>query len=247
MNVKIWFVEFERPKEFKARLAEKRWLNGAESFMKLHFELVEPKRLKFEAGQYLSLDVGGGRRRAYSIASQPEEEHKVELVAEIHSGGVASGKFVEMEPGDEVEFLAPLGRFVVKEDEKEERKFLFVGTGSGIVPLKTMIVDLLEKKGEKRPVRLHWGMRYEKDLFWLELFEELLFEYENFEFDLVLSRPPKGWELCEGHVQDCIGRDLGDLSEWEGYVCGNRGMVSELGEFLSEQGMREERIYFEKF
>ena len=112
-----------------------------------------------------------------------------------------------------------------------------------------MINDLLINKHEARQMRLHWGMRNVSDLFWVDNFGRLMEDYPNFVFDLVLSKPVEGWELCSGHVQDCLMRDFpnGQLSNWEAYVCGKTELVIDIANKLEELKMKKENIFHEKF
>lgn len=97
-------------------------------------------------------------------------------------------------------------------------------------------------------MRLHWGMRSEDDLFLVDNLERLSGEYSNFVFDVVLSKPSDDWDLCTGHVQDCLSRDftLG-LADWSGYVCGNPEIVLDITNTLVNLGMKPDNIYHEKF
>lgn len=243
----MFWMEKNRPQQYKARLAEKYYLNEGERFMYLHFELVDPSSIQFYAGQYLNIKVADDqRRRAFSLVSTPDVHHGVSIVAEILPDGKASAMFANMQPGVEVEILAPLGKFMVNEVNPGE-KLLFVATGSGIAPLYSMINDQLRNKGDTRPIRLHWGLRKEEDIFWLDNLMRLQSEYDNFVFDLVLSKPLDGWELCWGHVQDCIRRDLSDLVGWEAYVSGNKPMIEETRELLLSRGLKEDQFYREQF
>jgi NAD(P)H-flavin reductase len=123
-----------------------------------------------------------------------------------------------------------------------------VATGSGIVPIYSMINDLLINQHETRQIRLHWGLRDEANMFWFDNFERLMGEYPNFVFDPVLSRPGEEWSLCSGHVQDCLKRDFAlGIDGWSGYVCGSPTMVEEVSQVLSELGMDAADIHHEKF
>ena len=112
-----------------------------------------------------------------------------------------------------------------------------------------MINDLLLNKRETRQIRLHWGLKNEANMFWFDNFERLMESYPNFVFDPVLSQPGEDWDLCSGHVQDCLKRDFGSagLKGWEGYVCGNPTMVEEVSVLLPQLGMDSTLIYREKF
>lgn len=237
----------------KARLSDRYYLSDNERFLLLKFELVEPNEIIFEAGQYVSLKISDkGDRRSYSIASTPDNKHGISLLAEIVPDGKGSNYLKSLVPGDSVEILGPMGRFVVTPPAgsgDDMSKLLFVATGSGIVPIWSMINDLLINKKMLTPVRLHWGMKSEEDLFWIDNLERLSEAHPNFVYDVVLSRGSNNWELCRGHVQECLARDFGngELSEWSGYVCGAKEIVLEICSKLEELSMPKEVIYHEKF
>lgn len=247
-------MEFAKPQKYRVKLSEKYFLTENKHFLLLKFELMKPNRLQFVAGQYMSFALSeGGMRRSYSIASTPDITHGFSIVAEMVEHGKGSEFLKSLDVGQEIEVLGPLGRFVVTESSQE--KILFVATGSGIVPIYSMINDLLINKHETRQVRLHWGMRSEAELFYIDNFERLMEAHPNFVFDPVLSRPSSNWSLCSGHVQDCLKRDfpsassgqVGGLVDWRGYVCGNPTMVEQVISLLAELGMHSEHIYHEKF
>lgn len=251
-------MEFSKPQKYKVRLSDKYLLGESGRYLYAKFELFEPNRLDFHAGQYVSLLVGkDGVRRSYSIATTPDVEHGFGLLVELIPGGRGSEFLQQLEIGVEAEILAPLGRFVVDNEQYSSdpvlqypSKLLFVATGSGIVPIWSMIHDQLINQKNTSSIRLHWGMRSEADLFWLDHLERLSEAYPYFVYDIVLSRPGNNWELCSGHVQDCLNRDFGSkeaLKGWKAYVCGNPNMVIETGEVLLSLGMEQSNITHEKF
>lgn len=239
-------MEFVKPKIFRARLSEKYYLGEGDKYLFEKFELVSPNEIEFLAGQYVSIKVNEqGERRSYSILNTPDVDHAVSLVADLAPGGIGSSYLRDLEMGEEVELLGPMGDFVVNDTRAD--RLLFVATGSGITALYPMILDLLINKRETCPMRLHWGLRYERDIFWLDNFERLMEEHSNFVFDLVLSRPTPKWSLCSGYVQDCLKRDFREISEWEAYICGGKEMVAQVTKLLKEKGMNEAMIHSERF
>jgi NAD(P)H-flavin reductase len=241
-------MEFAKPEQFKVRVSDTYFVSENEEFLYIKFELVSPDCITFESGQYVSIRVNElGERRSYSIANTPDDTHGFHIVAKIIPGGKGSEYLKSLKNGAEIELLAPLGRFVAQPQLSD--KLLFVATGSGIVPIYSIITDLLINKHETKPIRLHWGLRDESHMFWFDNFERLMGIYPNFVFDPVLSRPSQDWSLCSGHVQDCLMRDFGEkkLAEWQGYVCGNPTMVEEVSAKLVELGMNAELVHHEKF
>ena len=250
-------MEFAKPQKYTARVSDKYFVSENEKFLYIKFELVLPDRIDFQAGQYVSLKVNEqGERRSYSIASTPDDNHGFHLLAEIVAEGKGSTYLQNLKIGEVVEILGPLGRFVVDGDQlssnpviQSSSKLLFVATGSGIVPIYSIINDLLINKRETKQIRLHWGIRDESHMFWFDNFERLMESHPNFVFDPVLSQPGQDWSLCSGHVQDCLMRDFGEkkLGEWQGYVCGSTKMVEEISLKLVELGMKESNVNHEKF
>jgi NAD(P)H-flavin reductase len=246
-------MEMSKPKKYIVRVSDKYFVSDNEKFLYVKFELISPDRISYQAGQYVSILINmSGERRSYSIASTSSDEHGFHLIVEINESGKGSSFFKNIQIGQEVEVMAPLGQFVVSEKgEGKSEKLLFVATGSGIVPIWSMINDLLINKGETRAMRLHWGMRKEEDLFFVDDLNQLAEEHPNFVFDIVLSKPGEDWDLCSGHVQDCLRRDFpltgSGLQGWEAYVCGKPEIVVDIMNTLSELKMNSENIYHEKF
>ncbi len=232
------------PQQFKARIEDRVVHN--QKFITVSFELITPNKMEFEAGQYVSLKVAeDGTRRSYSIASRPDITHGFELAIDVSPGGIGSTFLNEAPIGTEVEVLGPMGAFVIEADPTE-KAIVLVGTGSGIAPLRSMVLDLLQVKAEKRPVVLHWGIRYVDSLFWENEFQDLVENFENFHFHPVISRAVDGWTLCRGRVTDCLANhEL--LPDAGYYLCGGKPMIESVIQVLQERGVKPEHIHHEKF
>ncbi len=234
----------QKPQHYTAIFEDRQVYN--EKFTHLHFELKKPYRLDFKAGQFLSLKVDeDGARRAYSIASDPDIDHGVEILLDVTPQGKGVTYLQNLEFGDEVEFIAPSGRFVITDDAPEESLAL-VGTGSGIAPLRSMAIDQLKNKQDQRQITLYWGLRYARHLVWQDDFSRWSKQYPNFHFHPTLSRAEKEWPLCRGRVTNCL--NVHDLPENAGYyLCGGKAMIDDVKQVLMERGVAEDRIHHEKF
>ncbi len=234
-----------KAQQFKSKVSEHILMN--EKFQYLHLELLEPHRIEFEAGQYVSIDVGGGERRSYSVASAPSMKHAVEICVDVTPGGKGSTYLKNLKPGDEVSFMGPLGRFVLSQDKDKEKKLLFVATGSGIAPLRSMVLDLLVTDKDKREIWLYWGLRYVEDMFWEEDFRMKHQFHQNFNYQLMLSKPPdERWPLLSGYVTEEI-KELEIGSDWGVYLCGNERMMEEVKKITKEAKVGKDQVHFEKF
>jgi len=230
--------------EYKDNLAGNVWL------VRIKFD----EDLYFSAGQYVSVKVSEeGERRSYSIASLPsvvngDKRDYIDIVVDITPMGVGSKFFLNTKVNEKVEVMGFLGKFTVDEISLEETDtLLFVANGTGIVPLKPMIENLLEVKSFKGKVILVWGMRKEEDLYWTEEIERLTRDFDNFSFEMVLSIPDDDWPGNRGHVGDVI-KDLN--IKWQkvrAYLCGAPEMVEEMEGLLVAKGVDNNNIVHEKF
>lgn len=223
---------------YKENLAGKTWLIG--------IELEE--KANFIPGQFVSLKVNEeGLRRSYSVASLPGEKH-IELVVDVEPMGVGSKYILGLSVGDAVEVLGFLGKFVVSEEILEKQKYLiFIGTGTGVAPLKPMIEDLVINRKYRGQVKLIWGMRHEGDLYWITELDKLQREYDNFNFDVVLSHPTEQWPGVQGHVGDILDDLKIEGASTTALLCGNPEMILETKDKLLIMGVPDEQILFERF
>jgi len=232
------------PKPFKAKFEEKIVHNAR--YSEYHFEMIRPHELDFRSGQYISLlvDSTTGQRRSYSLCSTPAAQHGFELLIDHAPAGVGSQFLSSLQFGDEVQGIGPMGHFVLS--EQPEQVLVFVGTGSGIAPLRSMILDLIQVRQDARDITLYWGMRHVEELFWLDDFQDLVEKLPNFHFYPVISRPTNGWSLSTGHVIDLLlAHKLQKNSGF--YICGSSAMINDVQKLLFEKGFNKDSIYYEKF
>jgi ferredoxin-NADP reductase len=234
------------PEKLSAKLISRTNLAG--SYWSFVFEFE--KTYLFSAGQYVSVKVNDeGLRRSYSIASAPGG-NKIEILLDVSPMGVGCKFFMGLAVGDVVEALGPIGIFVLDKKRPKEKK-MFIATGSGVAPMRSMISDLLINQKYQGELRLIWGMRHEEDLFWLEEWEELKRDFPNFDYHIVLSKPGEHWHGECGHVGDCLRGGFilkeKDLLVWEFYLCGGQDMIIETAAYLQSQGVAKQAIHFEKF
>ncbi|HET6204768.1 MAG TPA: FAD-binding oxidoreductase [Planctomycetota bacterium] len=239
-------MQVPEPREVRARV--ERVLDLTADVREVRLRLVEPARLPFLPGQYADFRIRGAlgetEERGFSIASEPEEEGLL-FAAKVLPHGIAGPFLRALEAGAEVRLRAPLGRFVLGEDGGRPR--IFVGTGTGIAPLRGMLRHLLLRRRETRPVTLLFGVRDASDVFWEETFRALEAAHGNFRFLLTLSQPPPGWGGERGRVTDHLGRLAPDPGAFEVYVCGRPAMVEEVSRWFLERGCEPARLHRERF
>jgi NAD(P)H-flavin reductase len=215
-------------------------------FIQYRFEMEEPHRFELEAGQYVSLLVDQqGDRRSYSIASDPQQSHSFDIFVDVTPHGLGVQYLDQLQFGQEVQFLAPLGKFTVAEDATG-KPLIFIATGAGLAPFRSMILDQLHNKKNNQLIQLNWGLRHEEHMCWQDEFVELARAYSNFHFHPVLSQAQPEWPLCRGRVTDCLL--VHDLpAEAHYYLCGNDRMIVDVMKVLADRGVVKENMHHEKF
>lgn len=224
--------------EFKENLAGNNWL------VRIGFD----EMVDFIPGQYTSLKVNeAGLRRSYSVASVPGGKN-IDLLVDVSPMGVGSKYILNLKVGDAVEVLGFLGRFTIGEDILiEAENCLFLATGTGIAPFKPMIENLLYNKQFTGEVRLIWGMRHEEDLYWLKEMDNIHRDFDNFKFDVVLSKPTPDWPGFKGHLDTLVDKLTLDWAKTLAYLCGSPEMIVQTEQLLRTKGVPEAQVFYEKY
>lgn len=237
--------------EYTARVAEVR--DETPTVKHVRLEMIEPTDIEFEAGQYAQILVPGFEEyRAYSIASPPSmarEENALQFTIKLVPGGLCtSWVHFAMEEGDIVTFTGPYGHFYL--DEDSDREIILIGGGAGMAPMRG-ILERLDELGMPRPTRYYFGARNSDELYYGDRFAELEEKYDNFEYIPALSDPTpedkKNWEGPTGFVTDVLDEREGSLENAESYLCGPPPMLDAAEVILTDHGMPEEKVMFDKF
>lgn len=211
------------------------------------FETENGSRFEFRPGQYISVDFDlNGERlpRAYSVASSPHHDSRFDLCLNIVLGGHVTPSLFDLKPGDQIEFRGPFGQFMLR--EPPDPVSAFIGTGTGIAPLRSMVQYLFQKPCSSE-VWLIFGVREEMDILYRDEFEQLARAHPNFHFIPTLSRPGTDWKGHTGYVQKQIATYLRDKSGFHAYVCGLKKMVNDVRQQLRHMGYSPKAISCEKY
>jgi CDP-4-dehydro-6-deoxyglucose reductase len=210
------------------------------------FEVPGVERLVFEPGQFVSLTRvidGEPLTRAYSIASAPDGDNRFELCLNHVPEGPFSTYLFQLQRGDEVALEGPLGYFVLRQPVREA---LFVATGTGIAPIRSMLGHLLGQ-GNGARLQLLFGSRHPGTILYRDEFEQLAARHPNFRFHPTLSRAPESWTGRRGHVQQHLFDLLEGRTDVDVYVCGLKAMVNDVRARLKAAGFDRKHIIYEKY
>jgi ferredoxin-NADP reductase len=228
----------------KAKLTKK--LDFTEDVFELQFQTEE--EFEFEAGQFVTFKIDDATPpcfRAYSISACPTKNGNIfETCVKLVENGRGSNWLNNLKEGDEVGFIGPSGKFIYQENKKNS---FFIATGTGVTPFKSMIQNQLES-GNKGDIKLLFGLRHISGVFYKDFFQDLSDNHDNFNYKITLSRPEnEDWDGEKGRVTDYLRNLDLDNEDSNYYICGLKAMIDEVLSILTEKGVPEENIHFEKF
>lgn len=234
-----------KPQKFTSRLASIEKVSS-KVYLK-RFDLVTPREIAFLPGQTVMLQVAPGINRSMSIASPPSEKTSILVAHDVSPMGPYSRWTINANVGDEMHFIGPLGMFIL--DAASPRKKVFIATGTGIAPFRSMITDELNRQGTRnnKQMTLFWGLRHETDVYWKDEFTSLADQHTHFQFVLTLSQGSPAWTGFRGHVTDHVLRLEKDWENSDFYLCGNKMMVDQMREGLLTKNVPKGQIKSELF
>ena len=205
----------------------------------IDLQLVEPPEIRFKAGQFISFDVPDPRTgrtvtRPYSIVSPPSSTQRISLLLNLVPHGPGSTYLFGLREGDDTSFAGPAGNFYLREDTT--RDLLFVATGTGIAPFRSMLFANAERSAPSRTT-LFWGLRSQRDLYYQDELTGLSRDPLGNSHIITLSRPEPGWDGPSGRVTMLVERELHDVKRLAVYLCGNSGMITEVTRIIQAKGL----------
>jgi Na+-transporting NADH:ubiquinone oxidoreductase subunit F len=197
--------------------------------------------------------------RAYSMANYPEEKGIILLNIRVASPpprlpdvppGIMTSYLFSLKPGDEVVISGPYGEFFAKPTDNE---MIFIGGGAGMAPMRSHIFDQFRRLHTNRKVSFWYGARSLREAFYIDHFDAIAAENENFEWHLALSEPLEedNWSGYRGFIHQVLhdnylkGHESPEDCEY--YICGPPMMNDAVIQMLTDLGVEPENIAFDDF
>ncbi len=197
--------------------------------------------------------------RAYSMANYPEEKGLVKFNIRcatpppnnlsLPAGQMSSWAF-NLKPGDKVNVYGPFGEFFARETKAE---MVFVGGGAGMAPMRSHIFDQLRRIKTDRKISFWYGARSMREAFYIDEYDILAKENDNFEWHLALSdpQPEDNWTGKTGFIHQVLLENYLNNhpapEDCEFYMCGPPMMNTACINMLTELGVEPENIMLDDF
>ncbi len=231
---------------------------------RLSFKDIDvPQEYRQEWEQYKFFDlesvVDEPDLRAYSMANYPDENNIIMLNVRIATPppnapeappGVMSSYIFGCKPGDKVLVSGPYGEFFAKDTEAE---MVFIGAGAGMAPMRSHIFDQLKRLHSRRKISFWYGARSLREAFYIDHFDQLAEEFDNFEWHMALSspQPEDEWTGYTGYIHKVLLetylKDHPAPEDCEYYLCGPPMMTASVIQMLEDLGVERENILLDDF
>ena len=200
---------------------------------------------EYQAGQFITIGLPNPTednkivRRAYSIASHPENRKYIELVirwVRKPIPGRLTTQLFNAKVGDEINWIKPTGSALsinekLSDGSKDERRIICIGGGTGLAPFVSF-AQHLHAKGDKREIIVLHGASYVDELSYKDLLTDLEDDSLdrgkdkwNFKYRASISRPQewfnRSWGGQTGRVETFLRPKDGGFSPLEELI-GNK-------------------------
>ncbi len=209
---------------------------------------------EYKAGQFITIGLPNPVednkivRRAYSIASHPENRKYIELVirwVRKPIPGRLTTQLFNAKIGDEMNWIKPTGAALninekMPDGSKDERRIICIGGGTGLAPFVSF-AQHLHDVGDKREIVVLHGASYVDELSYKELLSDLEMDsldrgkdQWNFKYRATISRPQEWFNRSWG----------GQTGRVETFLRPKDGGMSPLEELIGDKITKENTIFY---
>jgi ferredoxin-NADP reductase len=213
------------------------------------FIFSTPRRLVFQAGQYLEWTLGfdhpdnRGNRRYFTVASAPTEE-AVRIGVKYYPASSGFKRALSaMQPGDTIHASQISGNFTLPANP--DTKLAFLAGGVGITPFRSMLQYLLDRN-EARPILVLYGSESQEDIAYRNVLDAA--EHKLGIRTVYAVERDAGLGQYSGTIDVQLVREaIPDFRERTFYISGPQAMVKALRHMLQTMGVHRSRIKVDFF
>ena len=205
-----------------------------DDLMLLHLQTPRTNRLRFLAGQNLTLTAGGASAQL-PIASCPCDDRNMQFhVVRDTEDSFAQRVFGSLKTGDAVTLFGPWGDFVLRADSP--RSIVFAACDAGFAPIKSLLEHAMALELSER-LCLYWLATRPAGHYLANLCRSWADALDNFTYMPITAEHGDALELVRR-----IGADHADLNAFDIYLAGPEAFVRTATMTLREQGFPETQL-----
>lgn len=204
---------------------------------------------EYTAGQHIAIRIKNAdgtytSPRQYTLSIDYRGDFYRISVKREENGYVSKKLADEVNVGDTVEITAPLGKFILNDNERD---IVLISGGIGVTPMLSMAY---QAANESKNVRFIYSTQSPENHSFKYEVRQLVSANKNMKSTVFYSDIEEGvkadCEYVSGRVdKEWIEKNLDKNSEF--YFCGPIGFMKSMYQGLVEMGVDKERIHFELF
>jgi len=203
-------------------------------------ELSRRKTLGHKPGQFVQLSILGVGEAPISISSAPAPD-KPTLELCVRKVGNVTNALLNLKPGDKIGIRGPFGNGFEIENFKG-KDIIFVAGGIGLVPLRSLILEVINHRKDYGKVFILYGCKTPQDI----LFKEELKSWENtdgVEYHHTVDIADEKWMGNVGVITTLIPRIEFDPSKTQAVIVGPPIMYRFVIKELVARRVPEENVW----
>lgn len=218
-----------------------------EDMILLHLQTPRIQRLRFLAGQRVTLRVGQSFSADLPIASCPCDDRNVLFHLHRHPGNLFSDYvFEHLRQNESVEIEGPQGEFILH--EKSPRPLYFLAFDGGFAPIKSLIEHAMSLDAES--IHLYWIGSSKAHIYIPNVARAWDDALDNFHYTELVA----GFDLCavSGKRETSLVHQLKNIVESDGemlqgdiYLAGPESALGIAEQFFLGRGLPKTRVFVE--
>ncbi len=204
----------------------------------LHLQTPRTNRLRFLAGQQVTLRVADGVEADLPIASCPCDDRNLQFHVRLASGDrFAEHVFHTLKSSDNLTVTGPRGEFMLHEGST--RSLIFLACDTGFAPIKSLIEHAMSLESAET-IHLYWITCHEREHYMQNLCRAWADALDNFQYTPL---DVHGDEACLAQELERVLGDHPQLAEFDVYTAGSMALTEAAKKTLIPAGLPPEQLF----
>ncbi len=218
----------------------------SDDMLLLYLQTPRTNRLRFLAGQDVTLQAGSDMAEDFPVASCPCDDRNIEFhICKKPGNRFSEFAFNTLKRSDVVSIEGPKGDFILHEDS--HRPLIFIACGIGFAPIKSLVEHAMALNAVES-IHLYW-MAFQKGGHYLHnLCRSWADALDNFHYvPLTIEKETLGMVDKESVNKSMIRvtDDHAYLNEFDVYTAGPEAIVTAVKSFLLDRGLPGSQLFME--
>ncbi len=213
----------------------------ADDLRLLHLQTPRSNRLRFLAGQSVSLTLSGGASASLPVASCPCDERNLQFHVRRRNGDEFSTQlFDALGVSDTVHIDGPRGEFVL--DEDSPRPLVFIAAEAGFAPIKSLVEHAMALDAAEH-LHLYWIASRETGHYLDNLCRSWNDALDNFHYVPLTSDPALPEDSAAEQTLLAVLERHPRLDDHDVYVAGPDALVNAAQFLLLQRGLPRTQLF----